>query len=219
MDFPSTSWTGCTTLTKHASCAHAESTPLLTTMGMNALANLSSMMRVKLQGIIRKFFNDIQKFYYRNQWKCNDQPGSCPRLLCECDLMFAQSISDAMDVKQLIVFVNNVFSSTIKPKNTKRMALTRRKVYLKEIDLKEIEHNRRLDCRRADKGGEQRCCGAPDKPMFTYNAQNKQCCGGEIFSIGDFCINASQNIQHCVQHIGTCIPRINFAFWSKIDYL
>ena len=100
MDFPSTSWTGCTTLTKHASCAHAEFTHLRTTMEMNALASLSSTTRVKLQGKSRKF--DIQKFYSRNQWKCNDQPGSCPRLLCECDLMFAQGISDAMEVKKLV---------------------------------------------------------------------------------------------------------------------
>merc|ERR1712037_608137 len=90
----------------------------------------------------------------RNQWKCNDQPGSCPRLLCECDLMFAQSISDAIEF------------------------------YDKTKKHRKNGFDPTQDCRRAVTGGIQRCCGAPDKPMLTYNAQNKECCDGEIFDIG-----------------------------------
>ena len=42
--------------------------------------------------------------------------------------MFAQRISDAMEVKTLWIFVNNELSFTIKQKNTARMVLTLLKV-------------------------------------------------------------------------------------------
>ncbi|CAG5113090.1 Oidioi.mRNA.OKI2018_I69.chr2.g7233.t1.cds [Oikopleura dioica] len=93
----------------------------------------------------------------RNQWKCNDQPGSCPRLLCECDLMFAQNIGDAMEF------------------------------YDKSKKHGKNKFDPEQDCIRSANGGDLRCCGAPDQAMATYNANNKQCCKGEILNVGDFC--------------------------------
>lgn len=86
---------------------------------------------------------------------CKNDPGTCDRALCECDLAFAK---DHVGVTQVFNTDYHLFWSTL-PNGW---------------DPKD-------NCPRGGSGPyDPQCCGAPDSAYVLFNAASKKCCAGKV---------------------------------------
>jgi len=91
---------------------------------------------------------------------CTDDAGSCGRSLCECDKMFAQRHVATVDV------FNNDYHD-----------------FWSTTDWMDNKEN--VCVPRGGGSADPQCCGAPDSFSVIYNANNHQCCDGEVKGIGE----------------------------------
>ena len=102
----------------------------------------------------------------RGQPECTNEPGTCERNLCECDLDFARKMPsqyEVFDVKYHLFWSPEDWTPE---DNCQKVGK-----FFRFFKISKISKN--------FKGtglNEPECCGPPEGPLVIFNSLNKQCC-------------------------------------------